>query len=671
MDRRTIIFGVAVLALIIIVWYFMFRKPEVKPTVTPEITFLESSYTIVPDNVETYVIENYTDVELSGYVEVTIKWKNYHGFESVKKLKISRLVDGVVKEFFTSVKSTETDTDIKSWFEDFGDQKTHSYKFTNKDSSNNAYNALGKNTFKLEYNTKDDDTSWQEITAMNSVSFDLNADEIQMAINTSKIQTIVLTPNINLPPNSIEKTFTNEPIYFYTTYDGRSYSLNTLLIADQTTGFSLFLDGTDTTRKTYVLKKDGDDGILQTNLETFGGTSPLKFVILLNGTKIILGTYNAEGNIDQVVGLLPVGNTIKPSLIKYDSINNKNVFDSIKWEYSTSVRDINSLCEVEKVADYPCNTTISGIQHPNGPYQERGKSIKTYEITRLGYGINSRGDNLKNICNVDGVNILGPASPEFKVDVDNKYHIYKSCEAPTVWANKNLNERQSACKNQKGFGDCINNIEATSPSMNLTTEQAFTKYPAVNTPESTTEPPPVSCIDVLGRCTSFCPTPQRTFVTGTCTYDSGGSDTKGRGTFTYPSKNGPDCNHVTVPPNEFSPTSECPPECHRPNYVASFLGCWGDESETDAGAEYIIEDAKGVDYKPSLGQGICSGVDTRVVDQRIYAKNIDNSKNPCTTKWVYDQIQYENVNKYVPKSPWSGPNSLPTNTINGVASIIW
>jgi hypothetical protein len=221
---------------------------------------------------------------------------------------------------------------------------------------------------------------------------------------------------------------------------------------------------------------------------------------------------------------------------------------------------------------------------------------------------------------VDGVNILQPSSDGSVTKLGEKYFVFKNCVAPTVWANKTLKERQSVCKVQKNFGECINNIEATSPSLNLTTDEAFTKYPAVNTPESTTEPSPVSCIDVLGRCTSFCPTPQRTLVPGSCQYNSAGIDTEGKGTFTYPSKNGPDCNHVTVPPNNFTTTYECPPECHRPEYKAFFNFC-----DDNLGAQFQVKDTKAADRVPD--QPLCVG-EPEISGTIIYSTSGD-PKNPC------------------------------------------
>ena len=241
MDRRTIIFGIAVLALIIIVWYFMFRKRGEPDTGDlPIITIGNVSQSIRSadqgGDTEGYRIEYYTDAELSAYIDFTVEWTNGFGFQNVTHLKVIHKVDG--KELRS--KLFNSGAQIKNF------TGVHQVKFEGDDlatdtsvpsSMDTKRNVKGTNTFEIQISTDGGSNYSKPRTVPSEVNFPsitINEKELNIPLELAKGRSVNYTfePVLDSDDINIVTAFLNEKYFIHPRTEKKSIQ-SSLKIGDQ------------------------------------------------------------------------------------------------------------------------------------------------------------------------------------------------------------------------------------------------------------------------------------------------------------------------------------------------------------------------------------------------------------------------------------------------------
>lgn len=599
MDRRTIIIGVAILVLIIILGYFMMKKPvnETTGIYAPEITFTKSSYTINPSKVETYVIEDYTVQELSSYVDVSVNWRNQRGFENVTDIKVERYVTppgGTPSkkpvETITKTRPAGSSDDYYGWFQNFS-KTDNTCTFTNEVSSV-KYNAIGKNTFKFYYK-RTGETEYSEIsTGFTDLSVTLNVDEIQLAVDEGITKTVIFVPNVINVTKSTE--FSNEPVYFSSTYGSDNVSLNAIINGQVNSGFDILLssDATTTTSTsteadadTVVLRKQGTQDFVQPNLSLGPRGTAIKLSIIEYSEKeVILGQLDAVGEITKVIVYGPTSSTTESfKLVDFNTINNEKEYNSMRFTFSITVPDISADCKLTLNIDYGCNTGRNSIDSGDVTH-DRGQHVKRYTVQSKAFGETGK------CVTPDGINVKDSNASWRE---ENEYiYTFKDCPVPKTWYLKSDVPAKCASKLGNYYYE-----PAESANKFLDESEAYDFKTNLHGGSAPPGPGHFNCTVIIPPATNPCPAPGRN--PGACVYSASGSSTQGKREFKYTNNNNNDCIHRTVPSGttiEIDPS--CGPQCHTPYYKVKWAGC-----DSDLGEESQVIDTKYASRK--AGQPIC------------------------------------------------------------------
>ena len=416
MYMRNLIYWMIGIVVLLIVLFFILKKPSVKPTIQPDIMWGESFYRVIPQEestVENYQVEyaggSYTNVELSNMVEVTIKWKNKYGFDNVSEVQLTRKVGDAIK--YTKIfKKTDTDSPT-SIFTNFNTEfNEHVFKSDDGD-------VIGTNTFDMAYKIG----SGAFIPIVSTVGdniVELERKKIVLKIENKDATPVTFSPNIEerAPP---VVSFLNKGYNVHPGWDGEVPGEATILL-------SQYLEKDDMIK---IFKKDESETDENIILEIGGGylaASESSSILSISDTRdgalslrlikgqgetdtvYILGTLLADGkSLDKVVIIRKTGANFGVHLVKYADILNETEYNSMKMFFTEKSSLVTGKpCEYARTSvgvcrSAPGNETIDGktMKVPRGKQVE---NIKMITASIGGGSCTIDGKSLK----ADGVSII-------------------------------------------------------------------------------------------------------------------------------------------------------------------------------------------------------------------------------------------------------------------------
>lgn len=431
MDRRTIIIGIAVLALIIIVWYFMFRKrdeSETIPTIIPG-DVVQTQYPVNEPKIETYIVEyadpspsatdNISDVNLSKKINFEVKWENGHGFNNVKGMKLEHRLKSSADDT-NSVLIESVDLPIDS----FGVNKIQN--LTKKlEGTNRTKSIVGINYFEILYTTQPSGTSpdrvWKTLnTSGKSFSpITITRKDLLVALELVDIATYTFTPVLSTI-NSI--TFTNlVQGNFISLKNSAGIFLNGFL--GKATEGIYFIKGVESNSVQMTIGDGSIKKLIQINDDGSIGTAPIPDSLSIDhDVKLIQNTIDGT----KYYSILKTSG-IADTFMVYSG--GKFVFKDIKLiddtdEYNTIFLNFS---EDSSTIGFYCKESVSCITNKsqatcNGTTIGRGNKCISYSI---GKPSGTSGDGYKLCTTQQKTNIpSGSNTPgEFS----------ETCPAPCIW----------------------------------------------------------------------------------------------------------------------------------------------------------------------------------------------------------------------------------------------
>tara|TARA_B110000285_G_C15120871_1_gene617066 strand:+ start:144 stop:2018 length:1875 start_codon:yes stop_codon:yes gene_type:complete len=439
------------IVVLLIVLFFILKKPSVKPAIQPDIMWGESFYRVIPQEestVENYQVEyaggSYTNVELSKMVEVTIKWKNKYGFDNVSEVQLTRKVGDALKD--TKIfKKTDADSPT-SIFTNFNTEfNEHVFKSDGGD-------VIGTNTFDMAYKIGEG-AFIPIVSTLGENVVDLERKKIVLKIENKDATPVTFSPNIKeraLPVVS----FLNKGYNVHPGWDGK-------VPAEATSLLSQYLGEND---KIKIFKKDESENDENIILEIGGGylaASESSSILSISDTRdgalslrlikgqgetdtvYILGTLLADGkSLDKVVIIRKVGANFDVHLVKYADILNETEYNSMKMFFTEKVSTVTGKpCKYARTAIGGCRSTagtetIAG-KNVNVP---RGKQVETIQMETASIG--------GGACKIDGKSLEDGGDSIIK-NGDN-YIYLKDCDLPCEHQVTNFDD---LCTGR--FGSCL------------------------------------------------------------------------------------------------------------------------------------------------------------------------------------------------------------------------
>ena len=207
MDRRKIIFGILIMIILVFIGLYIYSRPKV-PTVptVPSIKLFDGSAILNPGEErrdrEGYMIEyaagEFTDDDLTDFVNIKVKWTNLGGFSRVKRLKLTLMNDGTViqpsKVFSKSV------SDDSEYFGDFSGTLLE-YTFVGTDVTDG--NFIGTIKPKFEYSLSSTGDEYRPLSLTNDLTISINKDQVTLSLDDGISTTLTYTPIISTKAGKI------------------------------------------------------------------------------------------------------------------------------------------------------------------------------------------------------------------------------------------------------------------------------------------------------------------------------------------------------------------------------------------------------------------------------------------------------------------------------------
>ena len=440
---RTIIIRFAIIILIIVIGYFMFRKveePETSSIIIPNIVYNDSRMDIKPSLdfiVEEYRIEYaalYTDVELSQLVSFTILWSNKGGFDNVDKIKVERFV-GDSKSAVQTIPISRYNSDSTisqenaKYFTNFQDNLSVDFEGADVTSS-----VIGSNTFKITYmlkkdNPTDDDNYLSMNTTNELQPQNVSREDIMLAVETDKFKSVIFSPRIDvLSGGDITRIFTNDEGYYFIPKQVKSppeYSVNSLIYGEIGRPIYIII-GTTTGGGVRLMRDDNEYISVNTDGSVITVTdisNAEEFQIISNDNdSIIFGNFKADGStINKVLVVELENQSNRLKYINFDDIDDEDVYNSMFMTYGNEgISKVScAFADHQVVGDCADTRTQFGLSG------KRGK-----KITRVSINNNPLGDN-KCAVNVDGTtfNLMEHANnPNIAKFNDKTYFVKTNCD---------------------------------------------------------------------------------------------------------------------------------------------------------------------------------------------------------------------------------------------------
>ena len=210
MNGQTVILGFLFLILPVLVGVFIYLKSRKKldePVEEPSIRLLDGSAILNPEekqgDIEGYTIEystgtEYTDEELTEFVNVRVKWKNLGGFSRVQRIKLT-LMNGetVIEPPKVFDKSLSDDSDY------FTDDPDISLEHTFQGRNVTGGTFIGTIKPKFEYTMTVGSSVYKPLLLDNDINITVPKDSVTLSLGDGISEELTYTPIISTKADKI------------------------------------------------------------------------------------------------------------------------------------------------------------------------------------------------------------------------------------------------------------------------------------------------------------------------------------------------------------------------------------------------------------------------------------------------------------------------------------